>query len=120
MRSLQGEGKPMRKIIVFVLMLAVVSLSACAPARPSLENALQGSWQDAQGFQIEFRSGGKGFIPGVAGKIPDTNFTYQIIDEQHVLMNAEGQQVSIEFHVDGDKLTWKDSLGEVIYTRVKK
>ena len=109
----------MRKIF-FVLILLAISLAACAPARPSLESDLLGTWQDSQGFQIEFRSGGMGFIPGVEGKIPDTNFTYQIIDEQHVRMDAQGQQVTIEMHVDGDQLIWKDSLGEVEYSRVKK
>ena len=109
----------MRKIF-FVLILLAISLAACAPARPSLESDLLGTWQDSQGFQIEFRSGGMGFIPGVEGKIPDTNFTYQIIDEQHVRMDAQGQQVTIEMHVDGDQLIWKDSLGEVKYSRVKK
>ena len=109
----------MRKII-FGLILFAISLAACAPASPSLERDLVGIWQDSQGFQIEFRGSGKGFIPGVEGKIPDTDFTYQLIDEQHVLMNTQGQQVAIELHVDGDKLTWKDTIGEVQYTRVKK
>jgi hypothetical protein len=109
----------MRKII-FALILLAISLAACAPASPSLERDLVGTWQDSQGFQIEFHGGGKGFIPGVEGKIPDTGFTYQIIDEQHVLMDTQGQQVTIEFHVNGDKLTWKDAIGEVQYIRVKK
>jgi uncharacterized lipoprotein YehR (DUF1307 family) len=109
----------MRKII-FILILLVISLAACTQASPSLERDLVGTWQDSQGFQIEFRSEGLGFIPGVEGKIPDTNFTYEIIDEEHVRMDVNGQQVTIEIHVDGDQLTWKDSLGEVQYSRVKK
>jgi hypothetical protein len=109
----------MRKIF-FALLLLAISLTACAPARPSLERDLIGTWQDSQGFQIEFHGSGKGFIPGVEGKIPDTDFTYQVIDEQHVLMDTQGQKVTIELHVDGDKLSWKDALGEVQYTRVKK
>ena len=110
----------MRKIFIFALILFAVSLTACAPATPSLESALLGTWQDSQGFQIEFRSEGLGFIPGVEGKIPDSTFTYQIIDGQHVRMDTVGQQVTIELIVDGDKLTWKDSIGEVIYSRMKK
>ncbi|MCX6079674.1 MAG: hypothetical protein NTW32_09105 [Chloroflexi bacterium] len=109
----------MRKIF-FALIMFAIFLVACAPASPSLERNLVGTWQDSQGFQIEFRGSGKGFIPGVEGKIPDSDFTYQIIDEQHVLMSAQGQQVTIDLHVDGDKLTWKDTIGEVQYTRVKK
>jgi hypothetical protein len=109
----------MRKIIL-ALILLMFSLAACAPARPSLESALQGTWQDSQGFQIEFRSGGKGFIPGVAGKIPDTDFTYQIIDEKQVRIDFLGQQVTVEIHINNDQLTWKDSIGEVQYSRVKK
>ena len=108
------------RIIFFALILLTFSLVACAPASPSLERDLVGTWQDLQGFQIEFRGSGQGFIPGVEGKIPDTNFTYQIIDEQHVLMDTQGQQVTIELQIDGDKLTWKDTIGEVQYTRVKK
>jgi hypothetical protein len=109
----------MRKIFLAMLLLAIC-LVACAPASPSLERDLLGTWQDSQGFQIEFRESGNGFIPGVEGKIPDSNFTYQIIDEQHVLMDAQGQQITIELRVDGDKLTWKDTIGEVQYTRLKK
>jgi hypothetical protein len=110
----------MRKIYIFALILLAFSLAACAPARPSLESNLLGTWQDSKGFQIEFRTGGTGFIPGVAGQIPDSNFTYQIVDEQHIRMVAQGMQVTIEMIVDGDKLTWKDALGEVQYTRIKK
>ena len=56
----------------------------------------------------------------MAGSIPDSTFSYKIIDEQHVEMDAQGQQATIEFHINGDQLTWKDAIGEVIYTRVKK
>jgi hypothetical protein len=108
------------KKLLFTLILLVIGMAACTPARPSLKNDLLGSWQNSQGFQIEFRSGGVGFIPGVQGKIPDTNFTYQITDEQHIRMDTLGQQITIEIHVNGDQLIWKDSIGEVQYSRVKK
>ena len=110
----------MKKIFIFALILFAVSLTACTPERPSLESTLLGTWQDSQGFQIEFRSGGVGYIPGVDGNIPNSNFTYQIIDGQHVQIETQGQQVTIELIVDGDKLTWKDKLGEVIYYRLKR
>jgi len=109
----------MRKIISTLILLTIY-LVACTPAPLLLENGLLGTWQDSEGFQIEFRSGGVGFIPGVEGKIPDTTFTYQIIDKKHVLIDSSGQQVTIELFVDDDKLIWKDTIGEVQYSRVKK
>ena len=109
----------MRKFF-FTLILLSLMLAACAEAPHSLATDLLGTWQDKQGFKIEFRNSGAGFIPGVAGSIPDSTFSYKIIDEQHVEMDAQGQKATIEFHIDGDQLTWKDAIGEVIYTRVKK
>jgi hypothetical protein len=55
----------------------------------------------------------------VEGKIPDSTFVYTVIDGSHITINLGGQKFTIEILIDGDNLTWKDSLGEVKYTRVK-
>jgi hypothetical protein len=99
------------------LALAILFLSACSP---SLESAIVGNWVNASGYTIEFKANGDGEIPGVTGQIPATSFKYVIVDQAHVSINLVDQKYTIEVHVDGDKLTWKDQLGEEIYTRVKK
>jgi hypothetical protein len=84
-----------------------------------LKEKILGTWENTSGFTIQFNSGGTGFIPGVAGEIPDSSFTYTVVDESHIQMNFQGQAFNIEITINDDQLTWKDNLGEVTYTRVK-
>ncbi len=94
-------------------------LSACSPSKKSLADAIIGSWKNTDGYTIEFKSAGQGFIPGVPGKIPDSDFVYTVIDDSHIQIDLAGQKNTIGISIDGDQLTWKDALGEVSYTRVK-
>jgi hypothetical protein len=107
----------MRKILIALLLFLL--LTGCAPKK-TLDQAIIGTWADSNGYKIQFSSGGKGFIPGVAGKIPDSDFAYAIKDEQHINVEMQGIKVTIEIQIKDDTLTWKDSLGEVIYNRVKE
>ena len=94
-------------------------LTSCAQAKKSLADDIVGTWKDKDGYTIQFKSGGSGFIPGVAGSIPDSTFVYSIVDDSHIKIDLQGQSQTIEILISGDQLTWKDELGEVIYTRVK-
>ena len=107
------------KKLIFMLTIILLALTSCAPAKKHLAQDILDNWKNSDGYTIEFRSGGNGFIPGVAGKIPDSDFTYTIIDESHVQIDVQGQQQTIEITIAGDQMTWKDDLGEVAYTRVK-
>lgn len=108
----------MKKILTFFVLVLI--LAGCARSDNGLKQQLPGTWQNPQGFQIRFDAGGGGFIPGVKDAIPDTPFTYTIVDDTHIRMDAQGQSQVIEIHISEDTFTWKDSLGEVKYTRVKK
>jgi len=103
----------------FALTIALFLLTSCSEPKNTLADDILGTWKNTSGFTIQFNSGGVGFIPGVAGKIPDSSFKYTVMDESHIQINLQGQEFTIEVTIDGDQLTWKDNLGEVSYTRVK-
>jgi len=108
----------MQRTLLFLVMVLLV-LTACAQAKKSLADDIVGTWKDKDGYTIQFKAGGDGFIPGVAGSIPDSTFVYSIVDDSHIKIDLQGQSQTIEIVISGDQLTWKDELGEVIYTRVK-
>jgi hypothetical protein len=107
-----------KRAFLFLTVIMLVAVG-CAPAKKSLGDEILGTWKNSEGFTIEFRPNGSGFIPGVAGKIPDSSFYYTVVDSNHIQIDLGGQKQAIEISVDGDQLTWKDQLGEVKYTRVK-
>jgi hypothetical protein len=107
------------KRILLALAILLLLLTACAPAKKSLGDEILGNWINTDGYTIQFQPGGNGFIPGVPGKIPDSNFTYTVKDDTHIAIDLHGQVQTIEIQISGDQLTWKDDLGEVAYTRVK-
>ena len=107
------------KKLFFALTIFLVLITSCAPVKKPLAQDILGTWKNSDGYSIEFRSGGNGFIPGVPGKIPDSDFDYTVEDESHVQIDVQGQQQTIGITISGDQMTWKDDLGEVAYTRVK-
>ena len=107
----------MRKILIALLLLLI--FTGCAPKQKTLDQSIIGTWVDSSGYKIQFSSEGKGFIPGVPGKIADSDFVYSVVDEQHISMELQGIKVTVEILIKDDTLTWTDSLGEVNYTRVK-
>jgi hypothetical protein len=107
------------KRIFFALIAVLLLLSSCAPAKKTLAAEILGTWVNTNGYSIEFKDGGTGFIPGVPGKIPDSIFTYTVTDDSHINFDLEGSVQTIEIQISGNQLTWKDELGEVAYTRVK-
>lgn len=108
----------MKRLLLFLAFVLLV-LTSCTQAEKSLGDQIQGTWRDKDGYTVQFKPGGSGFIPGVAGKIPDTTFVYSIEDDAHIKIDLQGQTQIIEIVITGDDLKWKDQLGEVNYTRVK-
>lgn len=102
-----------------VLVIVLLLLASCSGQKNNLADDILGTWENDSGYTIQFKEAGIGFIPGVAGKIPDSNFIYTIMDESHIQMILQGQEFTVEITIDEDQLTWKDELGEVPYTRVK-
>lgn len=102
-----------------VLLLLFLLLSACQSGRSALIKNIVGNWENSSGYTIEFRQDGRGTIPGVSDQIQETIFNYAVLDESHVALDLGDQNYTIEVKIDGDQLTWIDSLGEEIYTRVK-
>lgn len=101
----------------FLVILFFVFLAGCATPKTSLQHAITGSWVDKDGYELQFFPDGKGFIPGVSGKIPDSEFTYTVTDEQHIEIIFQGSKNNIGISIVNDTLTWRDSLGEIVYTR---
>lgn len=105
------------------LLLVLLTLGACAPARLSPQQAIVGAWQNVQGGAIEFHADGTGFIPGVAGSIADSTFAYRFEDERHLTLALPGQpELTLEITVEGDLMTWRgvQSGKEFRYTRATK
>ena len=108
----------MKPTLIF-LAIVMLLLTACTPEKKSLGDEILGTWVNDSGYSIQFLPGGSGFIPGVEGQIPDSTFVYSIIDDSHITIDLQGQSQTIGIVIEGDQLTWKDSLGDVAYTRVK-
>ncbi len=108
----------------FVLLwMLVLPVAACASQRrvPPQE-AIVGKWVNTKGYSISFYANGTGFVPGIDGQIPSTNFSYSFTDETHILMNMAGQlSTVVEIKIDGDQMTWLSQASNVafIYTRAK-
>jgi len=108
----------MRRLLIASVLFLIV-LASCSNGKQSLEDEIVGKWIDSSGFTIEFYEGGTGFIEGVPGKIPDSSFSYITLNETTVQINFQGVTYDIDILIDGDQLTWKDELGEVVYTRAE-
>jgi hypothetical protein len=107
------------KRTILSLFIFLLLFTSCASTKKSIKEEIIGIWMDKDGYSIQFRPDGSGFIPGVSGKIPDSTFYYSIMDDSHVKIDLQGQSHTIGIDIKGDQLTWKDTLGEVVYTRVK-
>ena len=107
----------MKKICLLLIMVFI--LFGCSTNKPNLGETIIGTWVDQSSYEIQFFKDGKGFIPGVPGKIPDTSFEYSTLDENHITFNLEQSKITVEIRVEGDTLTWKDEIGEVVYHRKK-
>ncbi len=107
----------------FLLLMLVLPVVACASQpRVPPQQAIVGRWVNAKGYSISFYPNGTGFVPGVDGQIPSTNFDYVFTDETHVLMNMAGQLTTVvEIKIDGDQMTWLSQATNVafVYTRAK-
>ncbi len=103
----------------YVCLLLVLFLSACQTDRSALAKNIVGNWVNSSGYTIEFYDDGEGIIPEVTDEIPVTSFNYLVIDKDHVSIDLGDQKYTIQVIIDGDELTWVDTLGEEIYTRVK-
>jgi hypothetical protein len=108
----------MKRTLIF-LAIVMLLLTACSAGKKTLGDEILGTWVNDSGYSIQFQPSGIGFIPGVKGKIPDSNFVYTIIDDSHIMIDLQGQKQTIGIVIEGDQMTWKDSLGDVPYTRVK-
>ena len=102
-----------------LFLLLLLTLAACSPGISSLEDTILGTWENPDGFQIQFSPEGTGFIQGVPGQIPDSSFTYSVVDQNHISIDFEGEKFTIEIKMNSDAFTWIDPLGEVIYLRVE-
>lgn len=109
------------KRIMILSIFFLMAFSGCSTpvSQAGLKEALIGKWESTDGYQVEFFADGTGFIPGVAGSIPDSTFEYTLNDDTHITLSMGGQNYAIEILIEGDELTWKDTLGEVSYTRLK-
>jgi hypothetical protein len=113
---------PKRRLVVLVLVMVVLILGiAWVLATPTPQKAVVGRWTNAHGGTVDFYANGMGFIPGVSGVISDTSFSYTFPDNQHVAINLSGQALTVGIKIDGDKMTWSNSLNSTVdvYTRIR-
>ena len=111
-----------RTVMALALVMVVLVLGvAWVLATPAPQNAVVGRWTNSHGGTIDFFADGTGFVPGVTGVISDTNFAYSFPDTQHVSIEIGGQALRVGIKVDGDTMTWSNSLNSTVdvYTRVR-
>lgn len=112
-----------RLALLCLLVMIILPVTACASQpRVPPQNAIVGKWVNAKGYSISFYANGTGFVPGVDGQIPSTNFTYSFTDPTHIMMNMAGQLSTIvEIRIDGDQMTWSIPTNNVtfVYTRAQ-
>jgi hypothetical protein len=108
----------MRRCILVTLSFLCI-LAACSPPGRSLEESIVGRWVNVDGYEIVFLPNGEGQFPGYEESIEASDFTYQIIDDTHVMIEYLGVEYAIEIVINGDTLIWIDRLGEVKYSRVE-
>ncbi len=103
-------------VVILILGLTVWVLAAPAP-----QKAVVGKWTNSHGGVINFYADGTGYIPGLTGVISDTSFTYSFPDNTHVKITIAGQALNVGIAIQGDKMTWGNSLDNTkdVYTRVK-
>ncbi len=106
--------------ILLLMVFCATSASACMRPAPPLREAIVGKWSNAQGGVISFSADGTGVVPAAAD-LPAYNFTYSIPDEQHLQINVDGQDLTVGIKIDGDTMTWRNSLNNTafVYTRMK-
>lgn len=104
---------------VWVTASVLCVLAACSSPGRALEESIIGRWVNVDSYEIEFLADGEGHFPGLEESIETSDFTYQIIDDTHVVIEYLGVEYTIEIVVQGDTLIWIDKLGEVEYSRVE-
>jgi hypothetical protein len=107
------------KRLCIVLILFLILQAACSSGNKPLQEEIVGKWEDGSGFTIEFYKDGTGFIEGVPDQIPNSIFTYSVLNQSTIQINFQGGTYEIDIQIDKDKLIWKDDLGEVEYYRVQ-
>jgi hypothetical protein len=112
-----------RLALLCLLVMIILPVAACA-SQPSVppKDAIVGKWVNDKGGSISFYANGTGFVPGIDGQIPSTNFSYTFTDPTHIMMNLTGQlSTIIEIRIDGDQMTWSVPTNNVsfVYTRAK-
>lgn len=125
----------MMKRYLFVFLLLLLGMTACTALQASPEQAITGKWVNSGEGEINFNRDGTGFVPGVEGKIPAYQFTYNFKDETHLAINIAnlptveadslpivGQgEIVVAIKIEQDKMIWRDSSGDVefVYQRAK-
>jgi hypothetical protein len=122
-----------------ILLFLLLGMAACAPSKPSPEQAIVGKWVNSGGGEINFYEDGTGFVPGFeeAGSesIPPFHFTYAFKDETHLVINmgnlpvvdttgspmTNRKELVIEIELKDDQMIWRASAGKVqyVYQRVE-
>ena len=104
------------------LALLVFWMSACGATPVAPQQAIVGNWANAQGGVIKFYANHTGFVPGIAGSIADTTFTYTVPDSTHMQLSMSGQPtISMEIKIEGDTMTWHAPRNDTafVYKRIK-
>lgn len=86
----------MKRIITIILILCLITLTACAKGK------LVGKWEEANmGGIFEFKRSGDLLIR-------DSEWTYRLEGKYLVLCNEDGEEGYYTYQIQGDNLTMQD------------
>jgi hypothetical protein len=108
-------------LVVLGIALGVVALVVYThPATAPSSQTIVGKWVNPKGGEVNFDAKGTGMIPAGADVLT-TTFTYVLQDDTHVVMNMNGQTLTVTIDLAGDKMTWftADPNIKYEYTRAK-
>jgi hypothetical protein len=107
-------------ILLGIVLGVIVLVNTSSPQPVTLEQGIVGKWVNAKGGEVNFDAHGGGMIPA-GPDVLTTTFTYLVRDESHILMNMNGQTLTVTIGLAGDKMTWftADPNTKYEYTRAK-
>ena len=127
-RRSAGKRLPVWSLVVGAVVLGgaalgvVLGYELATRTSPDVvaEKAIVGKWVNETGGEIDFYADGTGYLPP-GFDIEAYGFTYYLQDATHLVMTVQDQDLTVEFRLVGDKLTWytADPNVKYVYTRVK-
>jgi hypothetical protein len=92
-------------VVLGIVLGVIVLVNMSSPQPVTLEKGIVGKWVNSKGGEVNFDARGGGMIPA-GPDVLTTTFTYVVRDDTHVVMNLNGQTLTVTIGLTGDKMTW--------------